>query len=248
MDRDNVNNAKNRRRTNIFLVFLACSALIWLISKLSENYSERVSFDITYNNSPDSLLFARASKDRILVRLEANGFQFLSFNIGKNELQIDLSQVKRQGNSFYVDRDNYRNQIENQLTGNMKLQQLEEDTLFVYFEKLFTKTVKVVPDLTLNLAPNHLLEGELVVEPPSVQIKGPKQEIASVNEVYTVGKTISEISDDFSITLDLARWASLDNTSFSQDTVKIEGQVFRFFRTVDRNSCQSDQPAGRGGD
>ena len=222
------NNSINRKRTNIFLVFLICSALIWLISKLSETYTERTSFGIEYINPPDSLLFTNASKESVGVRLSANGFQFFYFNIGKKAIKIDLSKIKTRGGMFYVTKDNYRAQIERQLPGNMDLLDVDEDTLFVKFEKLHSKQVAVVADITLQLAPNHLLEGILEIEPPSIEIKGPESEIREINEIRTVSSTLTDVSEDFKVTLELARWASLSNTTYSQNTVEIQGTVFRF--------------------
>ena len=115
------NNSKFKRRTNIFLIFLICSALIWLISKLSETYTERTSFVVEFVNAPDSLLFAKASTDALNVRLSASGFQFLYFNIGKKKVQIDLSQVRSRGGRYYVARENYQGQIDRQLPRNMTL-------------------------------------------------------------------------------------------------------------------------------
>ena len=227
MDKES-NNSHNRRRTNIFLIFLACSALIWLISKLSETYTERTSFAIDYVNAPDSLLFVKASKEKVNVQLSANGFQFFYFNIGKKNVRIDLSQVKSQGTAYFVGKENYRSQIENQLPGNMSLLQVDEDTLYVRFEKLFAKTVKIIPDITLQLAPNHMLEGELMLEPSTVEIKGPKNEVHQINEIRTVGSSLSDISDNFSVQLELAGQDSLSNTYYSQNYVQVSGRVFRF--------------------
>lgn len=227
-----INNGINRKRTNIFLIFLACSALIWLISKLSETYTERTSFAIDYVNPPDSLLFANASKESVGVRLSANGFQLFYFNMSKKAIRIDLSQVRSRGGRYYVAKENYRSQIEGQLPGNMDLIELDEDTLYVKFDKLHSKEIPVVPDITLELASNHLLEGELKVEPPSIEIKGPESEISEVTEILTVSRTLSNVSEDFQMTLDLARWASLTNTTYSQNTVEVQGNVFRFSEQV----------------
>ena len=222
------NNSKYKRRTNIFLIFLICSALIWLISKLSETYTERTSFAMEFVNAPDSLLFAKASSETVNVRLSANGFQFLYFNIGKKKVQIDLSQVRRRGDKYYVARENYQGQIDRQLPRNMTLLDLDSDTLYVEFEKIFSKTVRVVPNLNLELASNHLLEGELEIDPPTIDINGPSNEIYQVEEVYTVSQSLTDLSEDFNVTVELARWADLSNTTYSENSVRVAGKVYRF--------------------
>ena len=179
-------------------------------------------------NPPDSLLFEKASPENVKVRLSANGFQFLYFNIGKKKVQIDLSQVRRRAGTYYVARENYQGQIERQLPRNMSLLELEADTLYLAFEKIFTKTVKVVPNLNLELASNHLLEGELEIDPPTIDINGPGDEIYQVEEVYTVSQDLTDLSEDFNITVELSRLADLSNTTYSENTVRIAGKVYRF--------------------
>ncbi len=69
--------SNKQRKINIFLVFLLCSFLAWLVSKLSETYTTTVSFSLNYINTPDSLVFSEASFDQIDSRLQSTGFQLL---------------------------------------------------------------------------------------------------------------------------------------------------------------------------
>ena len=154
-------NNNNKRKLNIFVIFLICSALIWLISKLSENYAQRTSFNLAYVNIPDSLLLTGSSKQQIDTRLQALGFKFLGFNFGKKDIEIDLAQIRNNGNSYFINKEEYQKQIEDQLPDNMALLSVDQDTLFVYFKKLFTKEVEVVANINLELAQNHMLEGKL---------------------------------------------------------------------------------------
>ena len=221
-------NNTNRRKTNIFVIFLICSALIWLISKLSETYTQRSSFGITYLSVPDSLMMTGASKENIDVRLRASGFQFLSFNFGRKDVSIDLSQLRANRNSYYINKENYQKQIENQLPGNMSLLEIDQDTLFVYFEKLYSKEVRVVPNIDINLAQNYLLEGPLSISPSSIMIKGPQSEIAGIDQVRTVQTALSDLSENFSAQVSLQKPEELLNTSYSSSSVEISGEVFRF--------------------
>jgi YbbR domain-containing protein len=225
-------NTNNRRKTNIFIVFLICSALIWLISKLSETYTQRVSFELSFVNSPDSLLLRGTSKKTVDVRLSASGFGFLSFNFGRNALDIDLSKVRKVQGSYYVSRDTYEKQIETQLPGSMSLLGVDQDTLFVYFDKQHFKEVPIVPKLIIELAQNHMLEDSLLLSPRFVTVKGPKEEIDSIERIHTITQTLSNVSQDFSLKVDLAKHQGLNNTRFEVNAVEISGKVFRFSEQV----------------
>ena len=221
-------NNKNKRKLNIFIIFLVCSSLIWLISKLSEDYTRRTTFNLTYVNAPDSLLLTGSSKQQIDTRLEGSGFKFLGFNFGKKDIRIDLNEVKNNGDSFFINKEEYQKQIEEQLPDNMALLSVDQDTLFVYFKKLFTREVEVVANINLELAQNHMLEGKLKVDPPFVTVKGPRNEVEKVERVYTVTTNLTGISESFNSSLELARTPEMANTSYSTDRVAVSGDVFRF--------------------
>lgn len=227
MKEKKINNNK-KRKLNIFIIFLVCSSLIWLISKLSENYAQRTTFNLAYENVPDSLLLTGSSKQQIDTRLQASGFKFLGFNFGKKDIRIDLSQVRNNGNSFFVQKEEYQKQIEEQLPDNMALLSVDQDTLFVYFKKLFTKEVEVVADINLELAQNHMLEGQLKIDPPFVTVKGPQNEVEVVDRVYTVNTSLTAVSESFNSSLKLARTPEMLNTTYSTDRVEVSGDVFRF--------------------
>ncbi len=227
-----VNDSKNRRKINIFVVFLICSSLIWLISKLSEDYNQRSSFALNFGNMPDTLLLTGASRQEIDVRVRASGFQLLSFNFGKKDLEIDLSQLRYNRRSFFLPPADYRKQIEVQIPGNMTLLEVDQDTIYIDFKKLYTREVAVVPNITLDLAQNHLLEGDLKVEPSHVVIKGPRNEIRKIAEIPTVAHTISSVSSDFSTAVELAKLEELPNTTYNEQQVQVSGEVVRFSEQV----------------
>ena len=221
-------NNNYKRKINIFVIFLVCSALIWLISKLSETYAQRSTFDLAYVNVPDSLLLTGSSKKQIDTRLQASGFKFLGFNFGKKDIEINLAQLKNTGNSFYINKEEYQKQIENQLPTNMTLLSVDQDTLFIYFKRLHSKQVEVIADINLELAQNHMLEGKLIVDPPFVTVKGPQNEVDAVQKVYTESTSLKGVSESFNSSLKLARTTEMVNTTYSTDRVEVSGNVFRF--------------------
>ena len=183
---------------------------------------------MAYVNVPDSLLLTGTSKEQIDTRLQASGFKFLGFNFGKKDIEIDLAQVRINGNSFFINKEEYQKQIEEQLPDNMALLSVDQDTLFIYFKKLYIKEVEVVANINLELAQNHMLEGKLKVDPPFITVKGPQSEVEEVDKVYTVSTSLTAVSKSFNSSLELARTPEMVNTTYSTDRVEVSGDVFRF--------------------
>ena len=227
-----IKNILKKRKVKVFLVFLLCSSMIWFINNLSESYVNYATFDLEYINAPDSLLLADISKANVNVKLKAVGFQFLGFNLKNKKILIDLSTVEKEGSNFYIPHTVFRKQIESQLPGSMSLLEMDKDTLSFNFYSTETKKVKVKPRLRINLAQNYLLDGDLKIEPDSITITGPKNEIDSINDVSTLKQNLTDLTSDFSRTVEVYKSPELENTVFSTGTVLVSGAVARFSEKI----------------
>ncbi|MGB5359822.1 MAG: CdaR family protein, partial [Eudoraea sp.] len=208
--------------------FLLCSFLAWLVSRLSETYVDRTTFDLEYINVPDSLLLADNSLKNVDVRLRASGFQFLGYYYNGKKIEVDLSNMATNQSNSYVTQLDFRKQIESQLSGSITLLEVDRDTLFLDFYKVESKEVPISPNISLNKAQNYLVESKLKIEPSLISISGPKKELDLINSVSTSKVELNEITEDFSIVVDLILPEELKNSELSEKKVRISGNVFRF--------------------
>lgn len=226
-------NGWNKRKVKVFSFFLACSALLWFISNLSETYVSNSTFKLEYTNVPDSLSLEHASKDRIDVQLRARGFQFLGFSFRPKKIAIDLSQVKKGGERYYIPEYVYKNQIERKLPLSITLLNLDtRDTLFFDFYKLYTKVVPIYSKVKIDLEQNYLLDGKLTIFPDSIAVKGPRKELDTLTGVWTESRELDGVNADFSINVPLHKFKVLKNTTFSSDSVSISAIIYRFSEKI----------------
>lgn len=209
-------------------MFLLCSGLAWFISNLSEDYVSNAIFNLEYVNVPDSLLLDKASKSRVNVKLRAVGFQFLGFNFKNKSVKIDLSRIETTASKSYIPQEVYRRQIERQLSGSMTVLEMDRDTLFFDFLKLASKEVPVRPQIKLGLVQNYLLDGDLEVRPEKITIKGPKEEIDTIQSVRSSKLDLNDLTTDFARKAMIIRPQQLKHTTFSSESVSIKGKVARF--------------------
>ncbi len=166
------------------------------------------------------------------VRIRANGFQLLGYQLSPKKIAIDLREVRQGNKGYFISPQTYRNQIEQQLSQGIGLLQVPSDTIFLNFQKMKSKTVPVRVPGGLNFAQNYMLEGELILEPEQVHLLGPPSEIDSIEVVFTEPLPISEIKGDFKKELLIDSKYRHPNTEFSQDRIKVSGSVFRFSEAV----------------
>ena len=229
---EKIKTSLKKRKVKVFLMFLLFSSLAWFINNLSGTYTSNVVFDLKYINTSENLLLTNASKHKVDVKLEAVGFQFLRFNFATKTVNIDLSSVKENDNTFFIPQSSYRKQIEKQLSNSMKLLDIDTDTIFFDFQEIVSKEIPVQARIKVNLAQNYLLDGDLDINPKVVEVKGPKNEIESIKILKTLPLVLDEISSDFSQKIALYKSEALQNTTFSLANIVVSGKVSRFSERI----------------
>jgi len=229
---DKIKNGLNKRKVKLFLVFLICSGLAWFISNLGEQYTNNTTFDIHYGDTPDSLLLNSVSKRNIKVRLRASGFQFLMFGFKNKVVEVDLSELENRGSKYFVTPLVYRNQIESQLSKFITVVDMDRDTLFFNFQKLYRKKVPVIPKVTIDLEQNYLMDKSYTLKPDSITVIGPKKEIDTLKGISTQTMVVPHTTSDVSKKLKLILPSKLKNSKFSNTSVTLSAKIFKFSEKV----------------
>jgi hypothetical protein len=229
---DKIKNGLNKRKVKLFLIFLLCSGLAWFVSNLAEQYSSNATFDIDYGSTPDSLLLNGVSKSNIKVRLRASGFQFLMLGFKNKTVEVDLFELEKKGSKYFVSPSVYRSQIENQLSKYIGVEDMDRDTLFFNFQRLFKKKVPVLPKVTIDLEQNYLMDNTYTLLPDSITVMGPKKEIDTLTGLTTQTLVLPHTTSDISKKLKLNLPSDLKNTKYSDHSVILSAKVFKFSERV----------------
>ncbi|UWX56383.1 YbbR-like domain-containing protein [Maribacter litopenaei] len=221
-----------KRKVKVFLVFLFFSFLAWFVNNLAQTFTGTTSFNLTYVNVPQEFLLSETPKSELQVRVRAVGFQFIGFGIRKKNIQINLSEVRKKDNRYFIPPSIYRRQIQGQLSNDMELLEMDNDTIFVKFTSLESKEVPVLPRLNITFAKNHVLMDSLVINPKSIIVKGPKVQIDTIQSVYSSFIELKNIDADFSQKVTLVKSRELSETNFNPSSVTISGKVYRFAEQI----------------
>jgi YbbR domain-containing protein len=90
----------------------------------------------------------------------------------------------------------------------------------------------VQPDIDIKFGQNYLLDGALTVNPPTISIKGPQEEISNIDHLTTQKTELDEVTENFSKVIPLQHSEGLEHTTFSSATVTISGKVFKFSEKI----------------
>lgn len=222
----------NKKKVKVFSLFLLCSFLAWFISNLSETYESRTIFTLNYRNLPDSLLLGKNAENQIEAKLRTSGFQFLYYKIFKRRIDVDLSQVIYSNGGYVIGEDALKKQMDQQLSQNISLLELDRDPLEVDLYQVNSRKIPIQPKLDLKLKQNYILDGKISMSPDSVVVKGPKNEIDTIQTIKTAVVQLSDVSADFSRTVSLTFPKGLDNSIFSISTATMSGKVSKFSEKI----------------
>lgn len=222
----------DKRKVKVFSLFLLCSFLAWLISNLSEQYESRIHVSLNYVQLPDSLLLGKNAQDDIQAKIRASGFHFLYYNFFRKRIDVDVSQIGYLDGDYVLTKEELEKQMDQQLSQRISLIELDRERLAVDLYAMDSKELPVRANLKLQLQQNHMLEGEIEIEPAQVLAKGPGKELESLEELVTAFLELNDVSSDFSRELPLVFPKGLDNSVFSANKVTLSGKVAKFSEKV----------------
>lgn len=225
-------NGLNQKKVKVFSLFLLCSFLAWFISNLSETYESRAYFTLNYRNLPDSLLLGKNSNDQIEAKLRTSGFQFLYYKTFRSRIDIDVSQVEFRDGEYVLDEEVLRRQIDQQLSQNISVLDLDRSVLDVDLYQVDSKKIPVQATLNVQLQQNYILDGKVKISPDSVVVKGPKNEIDTIKSIKTAPIKLTNVNEDFSSEVALVFPKGLDNSIFSIGRATVVGKVSKFSEKV----------------
>lgn len=222
----------NKKKVKVFSLFLLCSFLAWFISNLSDTYESRAYFTLNYRNLPDSLLLGKNSDNLIEAKLRTSGFQFLYYKIFKTRLDIDVSKVEFQSGGYVMSEEALRKQMDQQLSQSISLLELDRRTLEVDLYQVDSKKIPIEAKLDLQLEQNYILDGKINILPDSIEVKGPSNEIDTINSIKTSLIQLNNVNADFSNEVSLVFPKGLDNSIFSIGRATVSGKVSKFSEKV----------------
>lgn len=187
---------------------------------------------MAYENLPDTLMTAANANTDWEAKIKATGFQLLYYKFWPKQVGIDISKSNLLKSEYFLTASELSRAFEAELAGNVRLLEFEDDTLFLEVYQVVSKKVPIQPDIHLELAPNHLLEGELLVEPTEVTLKGPKNEVAPIREIKTAKIRLVDVTSEFTQKTNLVKSEGLKNSELLVRSVTISGDVVRFSEKV----------------
>jgi hypothetical protein len=220
------------KRILIFFFFLLLSAFIWLLNTLDKEYIAELNFPVSYYNFPENRIEVKDLPEYFTLRVEASGYLLLKHKIGKSlyPLQIDISNylpevLLKDTVGFTIKSSNFREEIENQLSQQIKVINIKPESVSFLFSRKVSKIIPIKPHIGYTLGQQYIVKGKLNMLPASVVVSGPVNVLDTLTFIPTQYRELGTISG---LTNEKLKLQPIKNLSFSVNNVLLHVEVEKY--------------------
>jgi hypothetical protein len=213
--------------------FVLFSSLVWIVIKLSNDFTSSVTYNVEYQNLPVGQILVKASDSAITLGLDAQGFDLVSYHLWKKKplLTIDLANIRLQPGddsfSAYILTSGLTRKLASQVGSYNELISISPDTLKFVFLPEHSRQLPVMPVVQYKLRPQFMLYDSIKADPDSIWIFGPQETIDTIASVSTVAMNFSDLHTDQTLMLKLQKPSHLPVT-YSEDEIEVSLKVEKF--------------------
>jgi hypothetical protein len=186
----------------VFVVCLALSSFLWLLSSLEKRYTSRISVPVSYVDFPKDKQLSGVLPQKFDLMVDAYGYTLLSYKLrlefspvllNVNEL-VDNSLDRGNRYRYTISTVNHKEEIEKQISSEIRILSVKPDTLIFNFNKIISKKIRIKPNLNLQFDNQHSLENEPSTVPDSILVSGPKNLMDTLKFVSTQFKSYNKLT------------------------------------------------------
>lgn len=216
------------------MFFVLTAALLWLMIKLSANYTVTESLTINLKDAPVNLVMIDRTQN-VKVTLSTSGFELLNYYFkpaSRRKVDISLEKVPlhKDSESTYSFSSSYaKEKVAQLLTIEPNEVSFDENRILINMERLDSTRVKVISNLDLTYEKQYNKHGKIQITPDSVTIYGPKNKLASLTNVYTENISLKNVNSkiDMDVPISLE-----ENCNASHDVVNVKINVEKYTEAI----------------
>lgn len=195
----------------VFLFFVLISTVIWFFSALGKNYVTSITFPVRYSNFPTQKVLVNELPNELKIKVQSVGSTILSYKlkIGVRPVIFDVNSFLRaepnNSSEFYLLTSTTEEDIQSQLPTNIRVVDIEPDTIFFQLTDVVSKKVEVVPDLEIGFQQQYMQKGKRILIPDSIIVSGPQVIVDTIEFVTTKTKLLKNITDTVHTNLEIVK-------------------------------------------
>jgi len=195
----------------VFVVCLALSSFLWLLNSLEKRYTSRISVPVRYVDIPKDKQLSTPLPQNFDLVVDAYGYTLLSHKIrlALSPIVLNVTDLinnpfeRGNRNSYTISTVIHKEEIEKQISSEIKIISLHPDSIVFNFSKIVSKKVKVKPELKLDFENQYYLQEEPFTVPDSILVSGPKNILDTVRMVHTTYQEFGKLNQSIEKNIDI---------------------------------------------
>ena len=225
---------KSKRSFLTFLVFLVISSALWLMIKLSGNYTTQTVFKVQFEEVPADKWIS-SDEQSVKMSLNTDGFHTLRYKMIREAnrcVSVAMDEVPyrlESGNTYSLGSQYVAEKVAERIGINATDITMNDAKVYFTMDLLKSKVVPVRLRSDIKTQRQYDVYGIPILEPSSITAYGPEEVIDTLKSVSTVMLSKNNADQDFSetVALDLPEGKIQSNTK----SVKVSINVVKFTET-----------------
>ena len=221
-----------RKYFPVFLFLVSLSTLFWVLTVLSKEYTSVVSYNVKFVDLPEKKMIAEEKKVNLQLQVIAPGFTILAHKLMfQPDIELSVSGFipQKKGklwNYFWLGKQSL-SEVQDLLPTKMQLLHIQPNRIDLLLDEKSERTVNVKLVSDFKFEPMFRQKGEVILNPSSITISGPREIVNLIDEVDTELVSYSNINSDIEQSVSLAPINLLDITS-SENIINWKLEVEQF--------------------
>ncbi|MBI1226787.1 MAG: hypothetical protein GC192_16245 [Bacteroidetes bacterium] len=164
----------------VLLVCLGLSLMVWFFVKMTQRYESRGQLNLNLE-PPLGRVFSEPPPHSIPFKFSGTGWKLLLMSVFQR--QPTLSFSLRNSPEQVITRSDISEKIEKEMR--LTLLELGQDRIPIRLDSLFSKKVRVRPDLEIKFQNGYFYSDSASLTPDTIIVYGAEQMLQDINEVST---------------------------------------------------------------
>jgi hypothetical protein len=189
-----------RKKLYIFIAAAIFAIIFWGSISLSDSYYATIDVALKLVDFPKGYTTGSNLPDNVSIKLKGEGWKLVTLNIGA-ESEYRVSVESDSGLKYA---NLYNNLADNRwILSETEVIDIKPDTIAFFVERIVSKIVPVLVDLSLEFKPGYGLASDISVVPDSVIVSGPLSIMKDLKEISTIRKSMFSLDNKKVVNINL---------------------------------------------
>lgn len=180
----------------IFLLFVAISAMFWILQSLNNKEEVAVNIPLNYTNVPRNIIFTNNPQQYVPVVVRDKGLNLINYSLNRvRPINVDFEKYDKEHGRMVINHSQLLSIVHGSMSSSAELVSMHADSILITFAERRGDMIRVRLDSDITPAHNFIQTHEAYVSPNTVRIYADSSIIKGLDFVETEPLVLSDLRD-----------------------------------------------------